>query len=670
MNQKETIWAFQYYLKDKSNLFMGSNIDDRDFGQIYRNAILNEKSTQNESFVDVYIADDDKSTIEGTKELLGEIEFFIRTTSYCGVADFVGYFLLPTKGLILKPIVNESLHDLFSNREKQLEISNNTFKAKLIFGVACTMMHIHSFKIPYLHLNPCNIYFSDNWNPIIGEYLFEKKENRYQAFQDPQLKSFQDSHLLFADVYSFGILLKYIVNNGDIESDQLDASGLISKMVSYCTNHDLSQRPLFSQIVKALLNEEQLFPNIDVQSYKEFQNFYFNGVNITKENYQLFHTNTVKNDQIEFNDISDCSPESLEKMGCQYIKEEENEENKKRAFYCFKKASEQGSKTAKLKLVSLYEKGYGCPMNKALAEEMIKQLASPENQFPKAAVKYSKWLISRGDFANAKMYLTSAQNMENNSELKGEIFYLKATIYENVYKNEKSEFLQKHYLEKAKKYFKLSSDNQFYNAYIDLAVFLLQAYSNKLTRCLNDKEKIAYKKDNHALIAEADEALSYALKYQPNNSVAAYNLALLHYEKDYGPPNIDTAIKYFKKAANLGHINSCYFLGKILLKSDLPDEGIEYYEKAAEKGNANALIDLATFYECGDDEHPQDPEKAWDYLNRAAKLKDKVALFKLGQWYLEGKFGHFDESKARDCFRLSAELGYPNAKVELKNLKK
>ena len=113
--------------------------------------------------------------------------------------------------------------------------------------------------------------------------------------------------------------------------------------------------------------------------------------------------------------------------------------------------------------------------------------------------------------------------------------------------------------------------------------------------------------------------------------------------------DMDMALEYFKRSAELNNKNGLYEYGKALLigeniTQDIP-KAMDCLEKAVRLGNLNAKRFLALEYISG--EHiEQDIDKGIEMLTECADGGDPLSCFMLGRIYFKGEFVNRDLSKA------------------------
>ena len=136
------------------------------------------------------------------------------------------------------------------------------------------------------------------------------------------------------------------------------------------------------------------------------------------------------------------------------------------------------------------------------------------------------------------------------------------------------------------------------------------------------------------VLAVSDEGITSFQIYQPKanqgDADAQFNLALLYYTGLGIPQDRRYAIYWYTKAAEQGHIQAQYFLGKLYNFGD----GIEvrqdfklavyWLTKASEQGHVQAQYLLGHMYEY-DDEPPQDYKLAFFWYTKAAEQNHHFA---------------------------------------------
>lgn len=147
----------------------------------------------------------------------------------------------------------------------------------------------------------------------------------------------------------------------------------------------------------------------------------------------------------------------------------------------------------------------------------------------------------------------------------------------------------------------------------------------------------------------ADEAFAKGLAYKNGDGV---------------PQSNETAIEYFKIAANLGHVQAQLAVGGYYYTKNDCAEATKWLQMAADLGNAEALFNLGVFYTEGMGVD-QDLEKAADFFYRAARRRHAEAQYAYGDFCAQGIGMEQDMEKAVRWFRESAEQGHVEAMFRL-----
>lgn len=135
-----------------------------------------------------------------------------------------------------------------------------------------------------------------------------------------------------------------------------------------------------------------------------------------------------------------------------------------------------------------------------------------------------------------------------------------------------------------------------------------------------------------------------------------------YYGRNGKPQNYAEALRWYKKAADKGHLNSCYSLGfmynqgKGIQKDSLL--AMDWYEKAAKLGHSNSQNNLAAIYY-----YAKDYSSAFKWFKLAANQNNSTALDWLGTMYKEGNV-ECDTMEAINCYAKSASLYFESKDYE------
>ena len=170
--------------------------------------------------------------------------------------------------------------------------------------------------------------------------------------------------------------------------------------------------------------------------------------------------------------------------------------------------------------------------------------------------------------------------------------------------------------------------------------------SNRIDR---DYEKAAYWFEKAVENTDYDEELFI-------------KLALIYEEGGYGAePNVERAVKYLLKPAELGDYGAQNALGYCYYLLDDNENALHWKKLAAENGGPAEITSLACLYADLDDY-----EKAIPLYEKAAEKGDDMAFYWLGECYYNGNGVQKDLAKAEEYYRKAAKFGCLSAKKALK----
>ncbi|KAJ3447990.1 ankyrin repeat protein [Anaeramoeba flamelloides] len=146
-----------------------------------------------------------------------------------------------------------------SSIQNKLQVSN---KLKILLSISKVMKYLHGKNICHYQLKPSNIYIpntkKDNviiknfgFQYVLQQKLCSTKKTKSFKFLDPKLKSVKE-YTYYNDVYSFGILMKYLLI-GNLEKSMNSKFYSLQQLIEECTNTiDPLSRPSFKMIYTRL----------------------------------------------------------------------------------------------------------------------------------------------------------------------------------------------------------------------------------------------------------------------------------------------------------------------------------------------------------------------------------------------------------------------------------
>jgi len=143
-------------------------------------------------------------------------------------------------------------------------------------------------------------------------------------------------------------------------------------------------------------------------------------------------------------------------------------------------------------------------------------------------------------------------------------------------------------------------------------------------------------------LAEKDFAAAHAIYLSlanQNDAKAYYNLGLMYQDGDGVAKNLDEAVKWYTKSAELGYKEAQYTLGALVFQRQIQTisypQAVTYYEQAAKQGHVKSQLNLGMLYFRGD-VTPQDLPAAVQWLSLAASNNNSEAQGYMAQLYQQG----------------------------------
>ena len=160
-----------------------------------------------------------------------------------------------------------------------------------------------------------------------------------------------------------------------------------------------------------------------------------------------------------------------------------------------------------------------------------------------------------------------------------------------------------------------------------LQVAYFQVFTNLTTELYTSNDRFGFK-----LLMENNDKATYL-----------YQLGARYYWGDDNTErDLDKAIEYLQKAADMGHdmaqnlLGVCFETGEGVEQNH--EKAIELYTKASKQGNEYALYNLACYYEKGEGIE-QDYEKTVELYTEAARRGYSKAQLCLGTLYYYADYG-------------------------------
>ena len=141
-----------------------------------------------------------------------------------------------------------------------------------------------------------------------------------------------------------------------------------------------------------------------------------------------------------------------------------------------------------------------------------------------------------------------------------------------------------------------------------------------------------------------------------------------YYGRNGKPEDYSEAVKWYRKAAELGSADGQFNLGYMYENGEGVEkdysESAKWYRKAAEQGHADGQFNLGCMYINGNGV-PQYNSDAMKWFLKAAEQGHSAAQFNIGVMYANGIGVPQDNSEAVKWYRKAAELGYAEGQFNL-----
>ena len=134
-----------------------------------------------------------------------------------------------------------------------------------------------------------------------------------------------------------------------------------------------------------------------------------------------------------------------------------------------------------------------------------------------------------------------------------------------------------------------------------------------------------------------------------NDAKACYNLGLMYHDGDGVAQNMEEAVQWYTKSADLNYAEAQYMLASLVFQRQTQSisypQAVAYYEQAAKQGHVKSQLNLGMLYLRGD-VIAQDMPAALKWLDLAASHNNSEAQGYLAQLYQQGAGVEQDTVKA------------------------
>ncbi|KAH0786033.1 SEL1-like repeat protein [Histomonas meleagridis] len=456
----------------------------------------------------------------------------------------------------------------------------STQKSIVMFGVAAGMMCIHRCNGIHRDLKPANILLDENYEPRIADFGLSKIQNS-EALQSivggtplwmaPEL-FLETQYTNKVDVFAYGMILYQML------TDRLPFDGKLNPL----------------QIGNAILNNErpeisgnvpQFFSNLICECWSQnpadrptFDDIVFK---LANTHTIIIGTNIPRYKQYQSRILQTMQPQPSAELLSQVESQQQSFNNNfQQTNYSNNNSYQQQQQQSQTQQQP----------QKQHHKPSLKQMAKRGDI--NAMYKYGVKLIKAGDDRKAARYIVTAARSGHLDAL-----MLSAKFYEDgkgVTANETQ----------AAYYYKKAAD---------------AGNKEAQYKCGDILEFGKGVKQN------IDKAIYfYKLASEQNHIEAALALGRIYSKNG----NLQEALTYYEKAANLGNQNAALLAGKIAEKV-CPEKALQYYETAMKHGSVEAAYECGLMIENGIGQPQKDIQKAQQYYSTAAKGGYQKAIDRL-----------------------------------------
>jgi len=384
---------------------------------------------------------------------------------------------------------------------------------------------------------------------------------------------------------------------------------------------------------------------------------YIDEESISKASFSLF-MELLKDEQLSFNDVIDealkdasylsFGPSMVLDMLVTYTYDL-TEENKSKILNFLEDYTNKGSKRASLTLGKAYLYGSIVKQNIDKAKHYINPTL---NKFTDSGKVLSEYYFKNGDSDEALKYALKSSNLgDSSSSYNIGLHYVSKEDYLN-----------------SKKYFELAieQDPENYDVYYDLGRLYANGFGVKLDydkaielvkKSYDNSQRKVMKNYAFELLGiiysnkafyeyEAGNLETAFINYSIaansyNDAFSMYKLAKMYFNGEYVEKDDNKVIELYKRSANLGYVESefwlgsRYYSGKGIEKDN--ELAVKFISAAANQNYPEALIFMSFFHSEGFHTLEKNHKKAREYMFKAKELNNPMAIDYWNKLYKDNK---------------------------------
>ena len=346
------------------------------------------------------------------KVLFGEIDILFLMRPHPAITKFIGFTIGGEgRAIYTEYVPGTSLKEVFDDvaAGRAPDWWDATVKAKVIYGLAAALMHIHAHEVFHRDVKPSNVLLDENHEVRLANFMYGTRpaeagqtlipaqpSARFMApeLQDPRTVA-DERALAKADIFAFGMIAAEIVTkrhfepgksdddvvwairNGNRPVLPMDTPDVVGSIIEACLKQDPEDRPMAYHIVYHIEHmTEALFPGADMERFADYRQRIYQATLQSCTAATLF-SSPPDDDEDEFRRMQDKADggdvHAMLTVG-RYLQKGQNvAPDPEAAIRYFQMAADRDSAQGKFHLAMAKRRRRGCPLDQRGAAELMRQ---------------------------------------------------------------------------------------------------------------------------------------------------------------------------------------------------------------------------------------------------------------------------------------------------------
>jgi TPR repeat protein len=346
------------------------------------------------------------------KNFMREISFFMAVRPHPAMCTFHGWWFAQSRTILRQDLPEGSLHSIITaTPDKRPAWYTPTVQAKVVFGFAASLMHLHAHGAVHRYLTPKNLMFDANHEPRLIDFGFANLSldsasqstigsGENTSYVAPEVFSLNEQSQAM-DVFSFAMIVNQMVTGQRPYAD-CRTTFLVSKAIqdgrrpAIPACHEMLRlimelgwgaapetRPSFAEIVSRLvLIDAPLFPGVDMAQYRDYRDRVMKATMKRPEDEEFFNAKAdlAPEKVAEYQGIKAAAekndPEAMVRLGRFYEIGHGVVQNNEDAAEWYERAARAGNPTGMFNLAIMAHTGQGCDQDFDVAVEWYRRAAA------------------------------------------------------------------------------------------------------------------------------------------------------------------------------------------------------------------------------------------------------------------------------------------------------